>query len=716
MDFRTGSGGGSGDEQEASNTRKGRKSYHRHTAQQIEQLETFFKECPHPDENQRCQLSRDLGLEVKQIKFWFQNKRTQTKAQTERADNTILRAENERIQCENLAIREALKNVICPACGGPPFGEEERQRSLQKLQLENAQLKDEAMGNVLQHEKVSSLLAQYIGKPISQIQTPTPVPRSSLDISPGTPLNQRLGTSAVDIDFSSSPAISSNTAFPFQFKGIPNMEKALMLETAVNALDEVTRLLRLNEPLWIKASGDERYFLHQDSYEKLFPRANRFKNSGARTESSKDSGIVTMSGVHLVEMILDSEKWVDLFPTIVTKAKTIHALETGILGNWSGSLQLMHEQMHILSPLVPPREFYFLRHCQQIELGVWVIVDVSYDLSKENISPSRSWRLPSGCMIQDMLNGCSKVTWVEHVEVDDKTQTHRLFRDLICSSSTAYGAQRWIVTLKRMCERFAYSMAENTPSRELVGVFSLPEGRRNIMTLSHRMVKDFCGTLSMSGKLDFPHLSEVHNSGVRIAVRHSTEPGQPSGMIVNAATSLWLPLPPENVFDFFRDEKTRVQWDVLSNGNPVQEIAHISNGAHPGNCISIIRPFIPRENNILMLQESCIDTLGSLVVYAPIDIPSINAAMSGEDSSNLPILPSGFVISGDGRPDVGTGASTSRNSGRSRGSLLTVAFQILVSSPSSSKQLNMDSVATVNSLISSIVQRIKAALNCSGLE
>lgn len=43
MDFRTGSGGGSGDEQEASNTRKGRKSYHRHTAQQIEQLETYVR-------------------------------------------------------------------------------------------------------------------------------------------------------------------------------------------------------------------------------------------------------------------------------------------------------------------------------------------------------------------------------------------------------------------------------------------------------------------------------------------------------------------------------------------------------------------------------------------------------------------------------------------------------------------------------------------------
>lgn len=31
------------------------------------------------------------------------------------------------------------------------------------------------------------------------------------------------------------------------------------------------------------------------------------------------------------------------------------------------------------------------------------------------------------------------------------------------------------------------------------------------------------------------------------------------------------------------------QWDVLSNGNPVQEVAHIANGSHPGNCISVLR-------------------------------------------------------------------------------------------------------------------------------
>lgn len=90
-------------------------------------------------------------------------------------------------------------------------------------------------------------------------------------------------------------------------------------------------------------------------------------------------------------------------------------------------------------------------------------------------------------------------------------------------------------------------------------MLNLPEGKRSIMKLSHRMVKNFCGMLSMTGKLDFPQLNEVNNSGVRVSVRKSSEPGQPCGMIVSAATSLWLPLPPHHVFSFFREEKTRVQ-------------------------------------------------------------------------------------------------------------------------------------------------------------
>jgi homeobox-leucine zipper protein len=38
-----------------------------------------FKESPHPDETQRQQLSEQLGLSASQVKFWFQNRRCQTK-------------------------------------------------------------------------------------------------------------------------------------------------------------------------------------------------------------------------------------------------------------------------------------------------------------------------------------------------------------------------------------------------------------------------------------------------------------------------------------------------------------------------------------------------------------------------------------------------------------------------------------------------------------
>ncbi|CAI9758120.1 unnamed protein product [Fraxinus pennsylvanica] len=137
-------GSGSGDER-TSNSRRGKKPCRRHSTQQIQQLETFFKECPKPDENQRRQLCSELALDPNQIKFWFQNKRTQMKAQQERADNSTLRSENERLHCENSAMKEALNNVICPTCVGPRLGQEVRQHNLLKLRMENALLKEEVI-------------------------------------------------------------------------------------------------------------------------------------------------------------------------------------------------------------------------------------------------------------------------------------------------------------------------------------------------------------------------------------------------------------------------------------------------------------------------------------------------------------------------------------------------------------------------------------------
>lgn len=85
------------------------------------------------------------------------------------------------------------------------------------------------------------------------------------------------------------------------------------------------------------------------------------------------------------------------------------------------------------------------------------------------------------------------------------------------------------------------------------------------MKLAHRMVKMFCESLTMPGQVDFPELtSELNNGGVRVAVRRSSGIGQPDGMIVTAATSLWIPLPYQKVFAFLTDYKKRSQVHTLS--------------------------------------------------------------------------------------------------------------------------------------------------------
>lgn len=110
------------------------------------------------------------------------------------------------------------------------------------------------------------------------------------------------------------------------------------------------------------------------------------------------------------------------------------------------------------------------------------------------------------------------------------------------------------------------------------------------------------------------------------------------------------------------------------------------------------------QTNMLILQQSCTDPTASFVIYAPVDIVAMNVVLNGGDPDYVALLPSGFAIlpDGSGMADAG---------GSSGGSLLTVAFQILVDSVPTAK-LSLGSVATVNNLIACTVERIKGSLSC----
>ncbi|KAL7263537.1 hypothetical protein ACSBR1_001655 [Camellia fascicularis] len=632
-------------------------------------------------------------------------------ARNEKTDGHALRAENERLKIENIAAREMLKDEYCKACKGISCTKEDH---LHQLRLENSQLNDK-------YEYLCNLLAT-MGISVSKNPSLRRLPSigSSLDGS-----ENFLGKRMRGLSLGSSSNGSENSidhTLVSQLKQVQDSDTSRMVQTVSNAIDELTSLFIMDR-LWIKDPIDGRHIIQRENYEKIFSRTSHLKSSRTRFELSREEAIVRMNGAQLVEMLLDSSKRVDLFPTIITKATMLQELGNRIPRTLSGSLQLVYEQVHILSPLVGPRDFYFLRYCEEMGKNEWMIVDISYDIFDQKIEtppPSHSWRLPSGCLIRDLNNGWSRITWVEHVEVDDKVVTHRLYTDFICRG-LAYGAHRWVLTLQRMCQRFAFQFL---PTPLLDPVICSAEGKNSIMNLTHRMVKNLCANLTMEhNQLDIPHLSEVNNnSGFRVSFRKNTGLiGQSDGFIVTAATSLWLPLSSQALFGFFRDEKMRALWDVLSNGNPSQEIASISYGNHPENRISVLQPLIPCDNNMLVVQETCIDPIGTIVAYAPIDIKCLDMAASGVDSSNIPILPSGIIISSDGHPILATrdGASTSSATttaiGGVGGSILTVAFQILACEASSSKKLNMEFVSSINALINSTVQNIKSAFNCTGL-
>lgn len=114
------------------------------------------------------------------------------------------------------------------------------------------------------------------------------------------------GVGPARLDLEHMPQKSENPVAPHGSTGISDMDKAMMIEAAISAMDELVELLRVNEPIWIKTTSDGRYMLHHDSYDKLFPRSSHFKNASARFESSKNSGEVAMAAIQLIEMLLDA--------------------------------------------------------------------------------------------------------------------------------------------------------------------------------------------------------------------------------------------------------------------------------------------------------------------------------------------------------------------------------------------------------------------------
>ncbi|KAJ0240619.1 Homeobox-leucine zipper protein HDG5 [Hirschfeldia incana] len=694
-----------------------KKRYHRHTNRQIEEMEALFKQNPHPDDKQRQRLSHELGLKPRQVKFWFQNRRTQMKAQQDRAENVMLRADNDNLKAENSHLQAELRCLSCPSCGGPtvlgdiPFNE---------LHIENCRLREEL-------DRLCAIASRYTGRPMQSSQpliNPPPEvqhhqPSLDLDMSVYAGNFQENPCS----DMMLFPPQDTACYLPVQTNNNSNgynmlladEEKVIAMEIAVSCVQELTKMCNTEEPLWIKKKSDkmgsEVLCLNEEEYGRLFPwpMENRNNKGDFRREASKASAVVIMNSITLVDAFLNADKWSEMFCSIVARAKTVQIISSGVSGA-SGSLLLMYAELQVLSPLVPTREAYFLRYVEQnAENGNWAIVDFPIDSFHDQIQPLSATTLheykrkTSGCIIQDMPNGYSQVKWVEHVEVNER-HVHEIFAEYV-KSGMAFGATRWLDVLERQCERMASLMARNITD---LGVIPSAEGRRNVMRLSQRMMKTFCVNISTSYGQSWTALSETTKDTVRITTRKVCEPGQHTGVVLAAVSTTWLPFSHVKVFDLLRHQHHHSLLEVLFNGSsPPHEVAHIANGSQPGNCISLLRISVSSNswhNVELMLQESCIDNSGSLIVYSSVDVHSIKHVMNGEDPSGIPLLPLGFSVVPVNYPNQVEGVFVNSPS-----CLLTVGIQVLASNDPTAKP-NLSTVTTVNNHLCSIVNQITSVL------
>ncbi|XP_022734775.1 homeobox-leucine zipper protein ANTHOCYANINLESS 2-like [Durio zibethinus] len=707
--------GASGDDQDAAaDGPPKKKKYHRHTPRQIQELESFFKECPHPDEKQRTELSRRLGLASKQIKFWFQNRRTQMKTRLERHENVILSQQNDKLRAENDLLKQAITSPLCNSCGGPAVPGEISYEQHQ-LRIENARLKDEL-------SRICALTNKYLGRSLlsSASSIPSQGLNSNLELAIGRNgfggLNNAGNTLPMGFDF------GDGAMMPLMKPMANEMPyaKSAFVGVALAAMDELIKMAQMDNPLWIKGLDGGMETLNLEEYRRTFSSCIGLKPSGYTTEATRETGLVFLRGLALVETLMDANRWAEMFPCMISRAATIDVLSSGMGITRDNALQVVDAEFQVLSPLVPVRQVRFVRYCKQHLDGVWAVVDVSID-ARQDAANSQMFpncrRLPSGCVIQDMANNYSRVTWVEHSECDDSA-VHHLLQPLL-SSGFGFGAQRWVATLQRQCDRMAMLMSPDIPGADNTGI--TPAGRKSMLKLAQRMTYNFCAGVCTSSVHKWDKLS-VGNVGedVRVMTRKNiNDPGEPHGVVLSAATSVWMSITQQRLFDFLRDEQMRSQWDILSNGGPMQEMVNVAKGQGHGNCVSLLHgsAINANENNMLILQETWCDPSGALVVYAPVDVSSMNVVMNGGDSAYVALLPSGFAIFPGISPSYHGGQSNSNepsvkpdiDGSINSGCILTVGFQILVNSIPTAK-LTEESVETVNNLISCTIQKIKAAL------
>lgn len=87
-------------------------------------------------------------------------------------------------------------------------------------------------------------------------------------------------------------------------------EKSLAMELAASSMAELVKMCQMNEPLWIRSEND-REVLNFDEHARVFQwPLNLKQRNELRNEATRDSAVVIMNSVTLVDAFLDAVSFV----------------------------------------------------------------------------------------------------------------------------------------------------------------------------------------------------------------------------------------------------------------------------------------------------------------------------------------------------------------------------------------------------------------------
>ncbi|KAK9928632.1 hypothetical protein M0R45_025756 [Rubus argutus] len=637
----------------------------RYSHVQIRALENFIAAHPTPSYEQKALLSLQIGLPMNKVNKWISKHKSPAVQSDEQliaeliSRNEELVKEIEELKTQNQILINVLQAGNCPKCGGPvpPPGVQQQLR----VGVDRPQPK------FLEVSSDDSIDQEVLRRDILSFM-PTSTDRS-LSLMPSGdqpgPAHDLVGVPAEEVS------------------GIVRRAK-----------DEFIFMATAGYPLWILPSTDINP-IHLETLN--FGEYLRMSQRGIPTsyflsEASRHSATIRVSPITIVQTLMDVDQWLHIFCSMVTNAQILEILSPGEEESYKERMQIMSAEFVLPTPKVPAREAQFVRYSHQQLDGSWIIVDVSVDEWRQFQRPStRSIcrKRPSGCLIRDLQNGSSFVTWVENVDVRERTEDlHPRLRPIV-ESGYAFGARRWISNLQAQAERFIYSTGINTsPSDSPISL----EGRRSLAITAKRMVISFCSDACNSTYHNWSSSNKTREKTMEVKTnKRRGDPGKPPGLHRTAGCTIELLSSHNRVFDYLRDIQNRPQWERISTNSIVHELATFSTGPDPRNCISVLA--ISRHNDLLLLQECSTDETGSFVIFAPIEKVEFQSMLCGVDQE-IQLMPFGFYI----LPNV-SGSILD-------GTLLTMVFQITVKNVSKKK-----AVEAVTQTVKETLQKIMEAVN-----